>query len=132
MIIERRSLLKGLGLLFVAPAIVKASSLMPVREMMPSVPSWCPDGWLPLDGREIKKKFYPDLYAAYERMRFPMQLANQQKFGSMAPFESFGSGTILPPQYATIVSAKDFRRSNGVIARAGQTISIMLPPGVTA
>lgn len=66
--IARRKFLQGLGILFVAPAIVRADSLMPIKEYMPAVPAWCPDGWLPLDGREIKKKFYPDLYTVYKKM----------------------------------------------------------------
>lgn len=115
MIIERRSFLKGISALFIAPAIVRASSLMPVHEMMPGVPDWCPDGWLPLDGRDIKKKFYPDLHAAYERLRFPMRLSMQNLDGSRT---------------ATLISAKDMVRPNGVIMRAGVGYEIMLPAGV--
>jgi hypothetical protein len=125
MIIARRSLLKGLGALFVAPAIVHIENLMPVRELMPSVPDWCPDGWLPLDGREIKKKFYPDLYASYERMRFPMCVSNDQVFET--PFTYQPTGQPLKPQYARIISAKDIRRSNGTAMRAGVTSIILLP-----
>lgn len=112
MIIERRSFLKGISAaLFIAPAIIRAENLMSVREFAPSVPDWCPDGWLPLDGREIKKKFYPDLYAARERLRFPMTLGN------------------LPPEgrVAHIISARDLYRPNGVIMRAGVGHTIVLP-----
>jgi hypothetical protein len=126
MLIERRSFLKGLGAtLFVAPAIVRAESLMQVREVMPSVPDWCPPGWLPLDGREIKKKFYPDLYRSYERMRFPMFVANEQRF------EGYGGYKIpdgrLQPSFVRIIAAKDQVRSNGTIARAGVVATISIP-----
>lgn len=40
MIITRRNLLGGLGALFVAPAIVRAESIMPVRVMMPDFSEW--------------------------------------------------------------------------------------------
>jgi hypothetical protein len=112
MIIERRSFLKGLSALFVAPAIIKAENLMPIREYAPSVPDWCPDGWLPLDGREIKKKFYPDLYAARERLRYPLRLSMQNLEGSST---------------ATVISARDMVRPNGTIMRAGVGYEIILP-----
>jgi hypothetical protein len=111
MIIERRSFLKSLSALFIAPAIVRASSLMPVHEMMQSVPDWCPDGWLPLDGREIKKKFYPDLYRSYERMHRPMRLDMQPPDG----------------RTAVIIASRDMRRPNGTVMKAGAGYTILLP-----
>lgn len=125
MIIERRSFLKGISALFIAPAIVRASSLMPVHEMMPSIPAWCPDGWLPLDGREIKKKFYPDLYSAYERMRFPMRVGTDQIYET--PHGYSPTGLLPEPQFARIISARDMRKANGEIMRAGVTSTILLP-----
>lgn len=40
--IPRRSFLLGLGSLIAAPAIVRASSLMPVRGIIMDVPAWTP------------------------------------------------------------------------------------------
>jgi hypothetical protein len=116
LIIERRSFLKGLSALFIAPAIVRASSLMPVHEMALGVPDWCPLGWLPLDGREIKKKFYPDLYRAYERMRMPMRLAMQEPDG----------------RTAIIIAGRDMKRPNGSIMKAGAGYTILLPESAIA
>jgi len=116
MIIERRSFLKGISVLFIAPAIIRAENLMPIREYAPAVPDWCPDGWLPLDGREITKKFYPDLHSAYARMRYSHRLSMQEPYSG-----SDGS------QIATIISAKDLRRANGSIMRAGVCHDIIIP-----
>lgn len=43
--ISRRGLITGLASLLAAPAIVSASSLMPVKVMTPAVPP-LPDGWV--------------------------------------------------------------------------------------
>ena len=115
MIMQRRSFLTGLGALFIAPAIVRASSLMPIKEYAPAIPSWCPEGWLPLDGREISKKFYPDLFAAHERLRFPMKLAN------VPPVVDLDTKTV------NLISARDMRRASGQIMRAGVGIQIKMP-----
>lgn len=41
MILSRRKLIGGIGLVFAAPAIVRASSLMPVKSLAPeSVSAW--------------------------------------------------------------------------------------------
>lgn len=115
MIIERRSFLKGVGLLFAAPAIVHAGNIMAVHEIVPSIPSWCPDGWLPLDGRAIRAKLYPDLYEQYKRLRFSMSLDNRPPEAN-----SFG-------RTAYIVSAKDFVRPNGTVMKAGAGHTVFLP-----
>jgi Phage Tail Collar Domain len=127
--IARRSVLKGLGMLFVAPAIVRAESLMPIKEYMPAVPAWCPDGWLPLDGREIKKKFYPDLYAAYQKLRFPMQVANDQNYHTYSEYEVHINETrfSLLRGERRLVSYKDLIRPNGQLMRAGAMHSIFIP-----
>ena len=118
----RRSFLKGVGALFIAPAIIRAESLMPIKEYAPSVPSWCPDGWLPLDGREIKKKFYPDLYTMLEKQRLPMTLGSQ--LPAYAP--EFGFHRVRSIE-RMIVAYKDMVRSNGTLMRAGHTYSLLVP-----
>lgn len=116
MIIERRSFIKGLAALFVAPAIIRAENLMPIREMVPGVPEWCPSGWLPLDGREIKKKFYPDLYSSYERLRYAQVLSDSPPDG----------------RFARVISACDMVRPNGSIMKAGALHTIVIPYGLNA
>lgn len=109
--IYRRSFLKGVGALFIAPAIVRAQSLMPIKEYMPAVPAWCPEGWLPCDGREISKKFYPDLYAAYQHMRQSMVL----------PILRSGDGV------ETVISYKNLLRPNGKLMIAGAYHPLYVP-----
>jgi hypothetical protein len=68
----RRSLLAGLGALLAAPAIVRATSLMPVKVLTPtkpdlsgvggSIPPQLPD-WIPCDGRSLLAKNYEELFA---------------------------------------------------------------------
>lgn len=111
-ILGRRSFLTGLSALFVAPAIIRAESLMPIRSYAPPVPDWCPLGWLPLDGREITKKFYPALFRSYQDMRFPLQLQSQNLEGSRT---------------ATIISYRDMIRSNGSVMKAGVAYDLVLP-----
>src|SRR5712671_4730684 len=101
--IYRRSFLKGMGALFIAPAIIRAENLMPIKEYMPAVPAWCPEGWLPLDGREISKKFYPDLYAAYKH----------RKESLVVPFLN------APDGFKTVISYKNLVRPNGKLMLAG-------------
>lgn len=109
--IYRRSFLKGMGALFVAPAIIRAENLMPIKEYMPAVPAWCPEGWLPCDGREISKKFYPDLYAAHNHMKFPLIL----------PILKSNDGL------ETVVSYKTLVRPNGSVMIAGAYHPIYVP-----
>lgn len=109
--ILRRSFLKGVGALFIAPAIIRAENLMPIKEYMPAVPAWCPEGWLPLDGREISKKFYPDLYAVYQRMRMPLILSNHQSTDGLE----------------TVIAYKSFLRPNGQLMKAGACHPIYVP-----
>ncbi len=116
----RRSFLQGLGALFVAPAIIRAENLMPIKEYALAVPSWCPDGWLPLDGREIKKKFYPDLFAIYEKCGFPMQLGNDQVFSPYSGYEVVETAMrVIPTAYKRIISSKNLYRPNGQQMLAG-------------
>jgi hypothetical protein len=116
-IMKRRSFLAGIGALFVAPAIIKAESLMPIRSYELPVPDWCPPGWLPLDGREISKKFYPDLYRAYEHMRLPMTVGLENTEGQRT---------------ATLISYRDLKRSSGQIMKAGVHHTIILPEPIHA
>lgn len=60
----RRGFLTGVAALLAAPAVVRAGVLMPVRSIIippPQVPSWCPPGWLPCDGRSISASDFPQL-----------------------------------------------------------------------
>lgn len=109
--ILRRSFLKGMGALFIAPAIIRAENLMPIKEYMPAVPAWCPEGWLPLDGREISRKFYPDLYAAYKRMRLPFVLPTYKASDGLE----------------TVVAYKSLVRPNGQLMKAGAYHPIYVP-----
>lgn len=47
--------------LFCAPALVRVTSLMPVKALSHDdlwpVPSWCPAGWLPCDGRPVDPRY---------------------------------------------------------------------------
>jgi len=45
--ISRRGLITGLVSFVAAPAIVKVSSLMPVKKIEIEFVPWCPDGWVP-------------------------------------------------------------------------------------
>lgn len=123
----RRTFLQGLGMLFIAPAIVRAESLMPIKELMPPVPDWCPNGWLPLDGREIKKKFYPDLYAVYKKLHFPMQLGNDQGYNPYSGYEEFSIRDM--PKHRRIISARDLYRSNGDVMKAGALYNLEIKEG---
>jgi len=109
--IYRRSFLKGMSALFIAPAIIRAESLMPIKEYMPAVPAWCPEGWLPLDGREISRKFYPDLYAAFQRTRLPLMIPEYE--------DSNG--------FKTVISYKNLIRPNGKLMLAGAYHPLYVP-----
>jgi len=134
MLVARRSFLQGLGATLLAPAICRAENLMPIKEYMPEVPVWCPDGWLPLDGREIKRKFYPDLFAAYDRMRLSKTLQNQQEYVSLAglspPRLQIGVRAPAAQIERRIVSYRDLLRPNGTVMRAGAGHTIVVPEGV--
>src|SRR5882724_11468963 len=114
--ILRRSFLKGMGALFIAPAIIRAENLMPIKEYMPAVPAWCPEGWLPLDGREISRKFYPDLYAMYQHMRLPL----------VVPTYKSSDGV------ETVMSYKNLARPNGKLMLAGAYHPIHVPGTLVA
>jgi len=116
----RRSVLKGMAALFIAPAIIRAESLMPIKEYMPAVPAWCPDGWIPLDGREISKKFYPDLYAAYKRMKEPLVVPNVYSYLGVSGYE-------YPKGVQTVMSYKNMVRPNGRLMIAGAHHPIYVP-----
>ena len=107
--IYRRSVLKGMAALFVAPAIIRVENLMLIKEYMPAVPAWCPEGWLPCDGREVSKKFYPDLYAALEHMKLPLVIPD---YGNVIKM---------------VVSYKNLKRSNGEVMIAGAYHPIYIP-----
>lgn len=74
-LIKRRSFLFGLGALLAAPAVVKASSLMPISSAKLILPDTqiigaikanigpIPNGWVLCDGRWLVKQAYSDLYA---------------------------------------------------------------------
>jgi len=114
--IYRRSFLKGMGALFIAPAIIRAENLMPIKEYMPAVPAWCPEGWLPLDGREISRKFYPELYAAYKHMRYSLILSDQPSTDGLE----------------TVIAYKSFIRPNGQLMKAGACHPIYVPEELKA
>lgn len=62
MLTSRRSFLGGL---IASPAVVAATSLMPVRGFKLYVPpAWCPPGWVPLDGQTFAREQYPVLWEA--------------------------------------------------------------------
>jgi hypothetical protein len=61
---NRRSLLLGLGALLGAPAIVKASSLMPVKADRWFPDKWVPEGWIVPTGQTLWRRDYPELFAA--------------------------------------------------------------------
>lgn len=54
--LPRRRFITGLASLIAAPAIVKASSIMPVRSF------FVPKVWLPCDGRAVRTRDYPELF----------------------------------------------------------------------
>ena len=117
----RRSFLKGMGAFFIAPAIIRAENLMPIKEYAPAVPSWCPDGWLPLDGREINKKFYPDLYAMYKKCRYHMKLSDDQDGKTHTDY------ALQSYRIHRIISYKDLPRYNGSVMRAGASHDFFVP-----
>ena len=55
--LTRRIFLAGLGATLAAPAIVRAHVLMPVRSI------FVPEPTLPCDGRVLRARDYPDLFA---------------------------------------------------------------------
>ena len=57
----RRTFLSAAASLLAAPAIIRASSLMPVK---PWAAPALPDTWLPCDGRYLPRADYPELFAA--------------------------------------------------------------------
>lgn len=113
----RRSFLKGLGALFVAPAIIRAENLMPIKEYMPEVPAWCPPGWLPLDGREISKKFYPELYAMHKKLHYPTtHLSDYQPYDTYAGYDPID---FRKKKEIQVISYKTMIRPNGRIMLPG-------------
>jgi hypothetical protein len=120
--IYRRSVLKGLAALFVAPAIIRVENLMPIKEYMPEVPAWCPEGWLPCDGRKISRKFYPDLCAMFERMRIPLKVPNYEVD---APLQGYDGGRIN--SIKTVISYKTLVRPNGKLMQAGACHPVYVP-----
>lgn len=67
----RRGFLAGAATLLAAPMVVRSGILMPVRSIIPPpppiVPSWCPPGWLPCDGRAVSASAFPDLFALLDK-----------------------------------------------------------------
>jgi hypothetical protein len=55
---NRRGFLIGLGAIVAAPAIVRASSLMPVKVLRPEPI----EAWIPCDGRLLSRTRYADLF----------------------------------------------------------------------
>jgi hypothetical protein len=122
----RRSFLKGLAAtLFIAPSIVRAENLMKIKEYMPEVPAWCPQGFLPMDGREINKKYYPDLFETYNRCKFPMRLNDIQSYTPITSYEVANFG--FKPGRTKIVSYQNLKRSNGSIVPAGMISDFIIP-----
>ena len=58
LITSRRTFLGGLAAALFAPAIVRATNIMPVRALRPAAPA----GWLPCDGRVLSRANYAALY----------------------------------------------------------------------
>jgi hypothetical protein len=56
----RRGFILGVGAVFAAPAIVRASSLMPVKVLRPEPI----EPWIPCDGRLLSRTRYADLFRA--------------------------------------------------------------------
>lgn len=54
---SRRSFITGVAAVFAAPAIVRASSLMPIKVYREKIRAW-----LPCDGRMLYRADYPDLF----------------------------------------------------------------------
>ena len=134
----RRSFLQGLGAaLFVAPAIVRAENLMPIREYMPDVPPWCPPGWLPFDGREIKAKYYPELHAMLKKQRLPLHLRDDDdrvtQFRDDRVTQWYSGYDQIPNQAPlgarNIISYKKLLRPNGKIMEAGAGHIMWVPEG---
>src|SRR5580700_6853973 len=140
MLVQRRSFLTGLGSLFFAPAVVKASSLMPLRGevMLPSmtIPSWCPLGWAPVTGHLVDRFQFPELHAWFKRTRQNgAHLGGQFKLpGSVRPpawlspyhapsFVDQLNRVDANPCIETVevpwVSVKPMVRANGTVAQPG-------------
>ena len=63
LIIPRRGFLVGLASLLAAPAVVRAEALMPIKVWRPPL-RWR-DGYLVLNGAELKISDFPDLFDAF-------------------------------------------------------------------
>jgi hypothetical protein len=63
LILSRRGFLAGLSSLLAAPAVVRAEALMPIKVWRPPL-RWR-DGYIILNGAELKISEFPDLFDAF-------------------------------------------------------------------
>ena len=148
--VQRRSFLTGLGSLFLAPAVVKASSLMPLRGvvMLPAmtIPAWCPPGWVPATGHLVDRFQFPELHEWFKRTRQNGAHINSQfrlpgsNFDFNAPIKEtmevhdgqrleYLNGLSNPCNETIevpLVAVKPMLRANGTIAQPGMTINYVV------
>jgi hypothetical protein len=146
MLMQRRSFLVGLGSLFVAPAVVKASSLMPLRGVKMTrwidIPSWCPPGFIPYDNSKLTKQQFPELHDWFKRCRRgAAHLADEFDLGGGSVTEWYGGYEILklkdPRAFADglsvsvpLISIAKLKRANGSEAMPGMTVLHTVSPQV--
>lgn len=142
MLMQRRSFLAGLGSLFLSPAIVKASSLMPLRgvKMTPwiDIPSWCPSGFIPYDNSKLTKQQFPELHEWFKRCRRgAAHIADEFDLGGGAMAEWLGdyqTPRLNDPRDYTetvsvpLISIAKLKRANGSEAMPGMTVMHTLNP----
>jgi hypothetical protein len=142
MLVQRRSFLAGLGSLFLAPAVVKASSLMPLRGevMLPSmpIPSWCPPGWAPANGHLVDRFQFPELHAWFKRTRQNgAHLNGQFKLpGSAMPTEWYSGyqelridkldNPCIETVEVPLIAVKPMVRTNGTMAQPGMMFNYVV------
>jgi len=153
--LKRRGFLTGLGSLLLSPAIVKASSLMPLRGvvMLPAmtIPSWCPPGWAPASGHLVDRFQFPELHEWFKRtrqngahlssqFRLPGSNFEMSTPGFNAPIKEtmelhdgqrleYLNGVSNPCNETIevpLVAVKPMLRANGTVAQPGMTVNYMV------
>jgi|SRR5882672_5135047 len=137
--INRRSFFSGLVAAVAAPLVVKAEMLMPLRgvKLLPDIdiPSWCPPGWVPADGRLVSKFQFPELHKWFAKTREygahgseNFRLPDMRGMVGMTGYSGYET---LEVQFATrpnvqIISVGDMRWPNGRLSPPGIISSLFI------
>lgn len=134
--ISRRGVLAFLTGAVAAPLVVKADSLMKLRGViMPQtfidVPSWCPAGWIPADGRTISRFQFPELYEVFKHQRmYGAEAGDNFRLPSTFPMIEYNAYEVLNPtkdKIVSLINVKLVYRANGTQCIPGMMVHYQKP-----